>query len=102
MFERNSLRVSFKGKQFFYQAEELSSQGVEKTCRYAILFPDLQAAKKFDKVTRHCHMTIKNFFGSYHAVIRNRFKIHKSILSAKDSSQMYSGLLTVQEVGRKS
>lgn len=102
MFERNSLRLTFKGKKFYYQAEELESQESVDQTRYVLLFPSLKKAKDFDKASRKAHMTVKNYFGSYHQVIREKFEFHRSNLQNKNEENLYSGLLTVQEVERKS
>lgn len=101
MFERNSLRLRFKGKKFYYQAEELQPLKNEKGTRYAILFPDLKKAKEFDKTSRNARMTVKNYFGSYHQIIRTGFDLRQSNLKDQNDEALYSGLLTVQEVGRK-
>ena len=102
MFERNSLRLNFKGKSFFYQAEQVDTHGSADQCHYAILFPSLKKAKAFDKASRKGHMTVKNYFGSYHQVFRTDFKFQESNLTNQADETIYSGLLTVQEAKRKS
>lgn len=101
MFERNSLRLTLKGKRFYYQAEELQSQEVADRNRYVILFPSLKKVRDFDKTSRNAHMTIRNYFGSYHQVVRISFEFHRSSLKNLNDENLYSGLLTVQEVDRK-
>lgn len=53
MFERKSLRLTLKGKKFYYQAEELQSQEVADRNRYVILFPSLKKVRDFDKTSRN-------------------------------------------------
>ncbi|GKS82050.1 hypothetical protein LPAF129_17360 [Ligilactobacillus pabuli] len=101
MFERNSLRLISKGKKTFYQAEELNTRGMVNQSRYALLFPNLKAAQDFDQLSRKCHMTIQNFFGSYHEITRTDFEVQKSNLTDQAEHEIYRGLLTVQEVRRK-
>ncbi|GBG94370.1 hypothetical protein LFYK43_08290 [Ligilactobacillus salitolerans] len=101
MFERNSLRLSTKGKQYFYQAEELGSK--KEDCeRYAIFFTDLAAVHQFEKSSRSATLTVKNFFGSYHPVAVKGFEYHQSNISDSKHQELFTGVLTVQQIGRKS
>lgn len=102
MYERNSLRLISKGKKSFYKVEELSTTETGEQSRYALLFPDLNAVQKFDQLSKKGSMTVQNFFGSYHEIKRTSFEFHKSHLKNHDDRPIYSGLLTVRLIRRKS